>query len=155
MPVYLRIDIQYCMPQYCTPLCVSLAVFLTAMMMQALTRRNTWGILQECRLLTSPLRPLSTAPIKRFCQPSSHSHGCSRLCSERLFARCLSSGPVASPADLRSTRPDVEIPNISFAEFICNRCDQFKDRLALVSVRALSLSSSPRPPLISSECGMS
>lgn len=116
------------------------------MMMQALTRRNTWGILQECRLLTSPLRPLSTAPIKRSCQPSSqHSHGCSRLFSEKLFARCLSSGPVASPADLRSTVPDVEIPNVSFAEFICNRCDQFKDRIALVSDRSLSLSSSHTP----------
>ena len=129
MSASFRMNIHVC---HC---CVSLAVFLITMMTRALTKQSMWSILRDCRLLTSASRSLSRASIRKSCQPSSqHNHSCPKLFSAKLFARCLSSGPVASPADLRSPVPDVEIPNISFAEFICGRCDEFKDRIALVSV---------------------
>ncbi|XP_076455509.1 uncharacterized protein LOC143290105 [Babylonia areolata] len=51
--------------------------------------------------------------------------------SAMVSARLLTSGQVVYPAQMRSPLPDLDIPVVSFAEFILPRCDQFKDKVAV------------------------
>ncbi|KAK7104284.1 hypothetical protein V1264_019032 [Littorina saxatilis] len=97
-------------------------------MKRALTKQNLRSILRECGISSSS-RALSYTSIRKPNQPCLTQNLRSALV--RSSARCLSSGPVTSPADIRSRIPDVEIPDVSFAEFILGRCDEFKDNIAV------------------------
>ncbi|KAL8601563.1 hypothetical protein ACOMHN_003829 [Nucella lapillus] len=77
---------------------------------------------------------LSQAPCWRSRTPLSGNHSRkipTQATCNVSSARLLSSGPVLSPGDIRSHVPDVDIPVISFAEFIFSRCDLFKDSIAV------------------------
>ena len=68
---------------------------------------------------------------------------CINTCGRTSHVQCIHSFSqhdiILDPGNLRSNVPDVDIPDVSFGEFILNRCNEFKDLCALVSVFLLML----------------
>ncbi|KAL8589754.1 hypothetical protein ACOMHN_027262 [Nucella lapillus] len=101
-------------------------------MKRAVTQRALWNALQEWGIQSSASRTVSTTSLQK--QPwmkLNHGHRGGHLHRTGSSARWLASAPVPSLAEFTSPLPDVEIPDVSFAEFLYGRCDEFKNNVAV------------------------
>lgn len=95
------------------------------------TRRLLQQIIAECQALHQWRRASHAASrIDRL--PAATSVLCPRKRSlTRGSFQSLSTGSALDPGNIRSPVPDIEIPKINFAELMFQRCDEFKDLIAL------------------------
>ncbi|XP_076464333.1 putative 4-coumarate--CoA ligase 1 [Babylonia areolata] len=109
------------------------------MMKRAFAKRTVWKGLHECGgLKSSSSRSFASTTFQK--HPRSLSSICINSSGDGNFMKTASvwrglssstSGPARPLAEFSSSLADVEIPDVSFAEFICRRCDDFKDKVAV------------------------